>query len=143
MSDLVSNTFEFDTSLDTAERPEPLPALNYPAECTSALLKHSKSGKPMLELTYRIANDALPMDWEDAAQYPEGIELRNWFVLENTPRGRFRAKLFREAHGLDTKTNSVSAEDFLGAEVVVTIGHQDAFDGSGGQDARIVSVNAK
>lgn len=114
---------QFSQNIADAEAPPPLPAGEYEGVCVGAVPGLSKSsGNPMLPLTYKIAADQFPADF-DAGGADELTFVYNRLTTRDTAQDRFRMKNICLAHGV-AMSNNIDANDFVGKRVklVITIG---------------------
>lgn len=119
--------FEFSTDLNNAEKPEPIPAGEYPATIHAASFKTSQtSGNTYLAVTFKIAPEDYPADYTEGE--PEG-ELLSWnrVVMQDTARARYRAKTFLQSIGAPISAK-LDPNDLIGLSATIIVTH-DKYEG--------------
>lgn len=128
MADTMGSMIEFSQNLKDAEAPEALPPNDYPGEITVAEYKVSaSSGKPMVDVTFRIKPEDFPADYPDADAFADGKQLHFYLGVADDKLGRFRVRKFLEAIGvkLGAKTD---VNDWVGKVAMLTITNEE-FEG--------------
>lgn len=123
MSD--ESILSFSEDISSAEAPPPLPTGDYPASIIAIEAKLSaNSGNRYVDASMRIQPEDFPVDYP-AENNPEGVTLHyRRVVIEDSPRARYNMRKFCEACGV-AASKQVDLNDFLGADVVVTLGHSE------------------
>lgn len=122
MSD-TNSVMEYSQSVADQEKPKPLPARQYRAECRGAEFKVSGKGKRYAALSLYISPDQYPADYTDGN--PEGTTM-TWGRTsgEDTPTGRYSMKKLHETFGLPVPKTTVDLNQFLGRTVLIDIKHE-------------------
>ncbi len=124
MSDQNTNTMmSYSASVADQERPKPLPARQYRAECRAAEFATSAKGKRYAKLSMYIDPTQYPADYVDGN--PEGTTL-TWGRTsgEDTPTGRYSMKKLHETFGIPVPKTEVDLNQFLGRTVLLTVKHE-------------------
>lgn len=127
MSELGS-ILDYSSDIADAEAPVALPAGDYPAKIVGAELGTSQSsGKKRVDVTWRIAPEDFPADYEDAESFADGKDVHQYITAEDTKAARFRMKKFCEAIGA-TLSSRLDVNDWVGKSAIITI-EPDEFEG--------------
>lgn len=127
MSELGS-ILEFSEDVSDAEAPVALPAGDYPAKIVGAEVGTSlSSGKARVDVTFRIAPEDFPADYEDAESFADGKDIHAYVSVEDTKASRFRLRKFIEAIG-GKAGGRIDVNDWVGKSAIVTI-EQDEYEG--------------
>lgn len=138
----MESIVEFSENIEDAEAPSPIPHGDYAAEIRNVVRAESKNtGNRYADITFIIPADQFPADWEDAAEYPEGLPIHyRRVMLEDNKRARYNFKRFCENVGASVAGKQVDLTAFLGCQATVTIDHQPDLQGL--PRAEIVAVKA-
>lgn len=124
----MGSILEFTENLKDAEAPKSLPAGDVPGEVTGADYGLSKSsGRPQVDISFRIKPDDYPADYEDAASFPDGKTVHYYLSAGDDKVSRFRLRQFIEAIGGKLGTR-IDVNDWIGKSAMLTLG-VDAFEG--------------
>lgn len=124
----ANSILDYSADIADAEAPVALPAGDYPAKIVAAENGTSQSsGKSRVDVTFRIAPEDFPADYEDAESFPDGKDVHAYVSAEDTKAARFRMKKFCEAIGA-SMSNRLDINDWIGKSAVITI-EPDAFEG--------------
>lgn len=131
MSEELSTVFEFDTDVNEAKAPDPLPEAEYPATVQGVEMKKSQSGKPVAHISLLISASAYPPDYTDGD--PDGTVLKDYRTIHTERRLLFLNKQTMEAYGVRIKrrgdgTSAIDMNDLQGQDVLVTVKH-DQYQG--------------
>lgn len=120
MSELGS-IIEYDSDLSEVEAPASLPANDYPATIIGAELGISQnSGKPRVDVTFRIKPEDFPADYEDAESFPEGKDVHFYPGASTDKASKFRMRKFCEAIGAKL-SNRLDLNDWIGKVAILSI----------------------
>ena len=137
MSEALS-VLTFSTSIAEQEAPQPLPVGEYDATIDKAEAGTSRSsGNPMLILTFRVAPEDYPPDYE-AENAPDGTPLTLYITATDDARSRYRMRKICEALGV-AATTEVDPNEFMGLTGKITVEHEEY---EGEMRARLKSVAA-
>lgn len=132
-----ASIIEYSEDISNAEAPEPLPVGDYPAEIRAAERKTSAKGNPYGSVTFFIAPENYPADFQQGD--PDGMSLvYNRVPVDDTPAARYRMRKFCEAIGAGTGTK-IDMNEWMGLTAIVSISH-DTYEGE--TRAVISKVNA-
>lgn len=124
----MGSILEYSQDISDAEAPVALPAGDYPAKIVAAELGTSQSsGKARVDVTWRIAPEDFPADYEDADSFADGKDVHQYISAEDTKASRFRMKKFCEAIGAKTG-GRLDLNDWIGKSAIVTL-EQDEYEG--------------
>lgn len=138
MSELGS-IIEYSNDIADAEAPVALPAGDYPAKIVAAENGTSQSsGKSRADVTFRIAPEDFPPDYEDAESFPEGKDVHVYVSTEDTKSARFRMRKFCEAIGAKMSSR-LDVNEWIGKTAIVTI-DKDEYEGVERERARKVEA---
>lgn len=127
MSELGS-ILEYSEDISDAEAPVALPAGDYPAKIVSAEVGTSQSsGKARVDVTFRIAPEDFPADYEDADSFADGKDIHAYVSCEDTKASRFRMRKFVESIGAKAG-GKIDVNEWIGKSAIVTI-EQDEYEG--------------
>lgn len=120
----IESFVEFSEDISTAERPEPLPAGEYPATIMAAQVALSKKNTKYAAVTFQIERDAFPADF--AESMGPTVQSRTLVYrrlsLEDNPQARFNLRQFCESIGAPM-SKTVRPTDWVGYEATVGVGH--------------------
>lgn len=138
----VESIAEFSEDISTAERPEPLPAGEYPATIMAAQIALSKKNTRYAAVTFQIEREAFPADYAEAVG--PSVEHRQFVYrrlsLEDNPQARFNLRQFCEAIGAPM-SKTIRPADWVGYEGQVGIDHE-VYEGVKRDNIRKVSKRA-
>lgn len=124
----MGSIIEYNEDLSEAEAPKSLPTNDYPGEIIAAELGTSQSsGKPRVDVTFRIAPEDFPADYEDAESFPEGKEVHFYVGAATDKASRFRMRKFCEAIGAPL-SNRLDVNEWIGKRGSLSI-EPDTFEG--------------
>lgn len=124
----MGSILEFTENLKDAEAPKALPAGDIPGEVTGAEYGLSKSsGRPQVDISFRIKPDDYPPDYEDAVSFPDGKIVHFYLGAGDDKVSRFRLRQFIESIGGKLGTR-VDINDWIGKSAMLTLG-VDPFEG--------------
>lgn len=127
MSELGS-ILDYSDDIADAEAPRSLPAGDYPATITGAAVGTSQaSGKPRVDVSFTIAPDDFPADYEDADAFADGKIVHAYIGAADDKAARFRMRKFVEAIGAPAGSK-IDVNDWVGRKAVITIKPED-FEG--------------
>lgn len=125
---MSENILEYADDIADAEAPVALPAGDYPATIASAELGTSQnSGKLRVDVTFKIAPEDFPADYEDAASFENGKMVHFYVGAEPDKASRFRMRRFIEAIGAKGGAK-IDLNDWVGKKAAITI-RPDEFNG--------------
>lgn len=128
MSEDLGSILDFSTDIADAEAPVALPAGDYPAKIVACELGVSNtSGKKRVDVTFRIAPEDFPADYEDAESFGDGKDVHAYVSVEDNKATRFRLKKFLEAIGAPM-TSRLDINEWIGRGAVITI-EPDEYEG--------------
>lgn len=128
MSEELGSILDFSTDIADAEAPVALPSGDYPAKIVAAELGTSQSsGKKRVDVTFRIAPEDFPADYEDAESFADGKDIHAYVSVEDNKATRFRLKKFCEAIGAPMSSR-LDINEWIGKSAVITI-EPDEFEG--------------
>lgn len=139
----LPSVLDYDVDINDAKPIPPLPEGEYPASVISADVETSKnSGNRMIKVTHVIRPESYPADFVDGD--PDGTKLINYIVVEPSPKYFFAIKQACATYGVTVRRlpsggSRVDAQDFVGQDVMVTVGHEDY---QGKTNPRIKTVRA-
>jgi hypothetical protein len=140
MSNDLGSILEFSEDISDAEAPKALPSGDYLAKIVSAENGTSaSSGKSRGDVTFRIAPEDFPADFEDAGEFPEGLDVHFYPSTEDNKTSRFRLRKFVEAIGGKTG-GRIDMNEWIGKQAVITL-ESETFEGI--ERNRIRKVEAK
>lgn len=124
----MGSIIEYNEDLSEAEAPKSLPTNDYPGEIIGAELGTSQaSGKPRVEVTWRIKPEDFPADYEDADAFPEGKEVKTYQGAATDKASRFRMRKFCEAIGAPL-SNRLDVNSWIGKRAALSI-EPETFEG--------------
>jgi hypothetical protein len=137
MSD-VASIIEYDTPLDAAEAPVPLPKGDYTARIRGAERKMNKAGdNEYINVTFIIDADQYPADYTEGE--PEGTTLSYGRLSPaNTVKARWQMKRFCESIGAELGSK-LDLNDWLDKTAVVEVVNEDY---QGVMQAKIAKVRS-
>jgi hypothetical protein len=119
----VKSIIEYDTDLNEAEAPGPLPKGDYTGEIRGAEQKTSGKGNEYINVTFFIDADQYPADYTEGN--PDGTILSfGRLSPENTARARWSMKKFVEGIG-GTMGKTLDLNSWLGLRAKVTVVNED------------------
>lgn len=122
----VPSVFSFSEDITDAPAPVPLPVGDYPVEIKGAEIKTSQKGNRYVSVKFFVAPENYPADYTDGN--PDGEILNyNRLVLEDSPRGRHRARKFCESIGAKTGSD-LDVNDWIGLTAVASVSEEE-FEG--------------
>lgn len=128
MSEELGSILEYSSDISDAEAPVALPAGDYPAKIVAAELgTSSSSGKRRVDVTFRIAPEDFPADYEDAESFADGKDVHAYVGAEDNKASKFRMRKFCEAIGTAT-SSSLNLNDWVGKSAIITI-EPDEYEG--------------
>lgn len=120
--DTIPSIVELDENLADIEAPPMLPRNRYLATIVAVEEKTSGKGNRYYSQLLKIGPEVFPHDFPDDV-YPEGLDLYyNMIVKPKTQRQKFAVKQWLTILGLDTNTSRFNPSDWVGKEVMVTVG---------------------
>lgn len=127
MSEENGSILDFSTDIAEAEAPIALPAGDYPAKITGAEVGTSKAGKRMINVTFTIAPEDFPADYEDADSYADGKSITAYIGAEDTKSAKFRLRKFCESIGV-VASSRLNVNEWIGKKALISI-TQEEFEG--------------
>lgn len=127
MSEENGSILDFSSDISDAEAPVALPAGDYPAKITAAEVGTSKAGKRMVNVTFTIAPEDFPPDYEDAESYADGKTITAYLGAEDTKAAKFRLRKFCESIGAPA-SSKLDVNEWIGKKASITIA-QEEFEG--------------
>lgn len=128
MSEDLGSIIDYSTDLADVEAPVALPAGDYPAKIVAAENGVSQaSGKSRVDVTFRIAPEDFPADYEDAESFPDGKDVHAYISSEQNKAAMFRMRKFCEAIGAPLSSR-LDVNDWIGKTAIITI-EPDEFEG--------------
>lgn len=128
MSEELGSILDFSQDISEAEAPKPLPAGDYPAKIVSAEVGTSQaSGKKRVDVTFRIAPEDFPADYEDAESFADGKDVHAYIGAEDNQPARYRMRRFCEAIGAPM-SNRLDTNEWIGKSAIITI-ETETFEG--------------
>lgn len=128
MSGDLGSILDYSSDIADAEAPVSLPAGDYPAKIVAAELGTSQSsGKKRVDVTFRIAPEDFPADYEDADSFPDGKDVHAYISAEDVKAARFRMRKFCEAIGAPVSSR-LDINEWIGKSAIITI-EPDEFEG--------------
>jgi hypothetical protein len=126
MAEDISPVFEFETDINDAAPPPPLPEAEYPATVQAVEMTKNKKGQPMAVISLLISASAYPPDFADGD--PDGTVLRDYRTVHTERRLLYLNKQTMNAYGVRIKrrgdgTSSIDMNDLQGQDVLVTVKH--------------------
>ncbi len=135
----MGSILEFTENLKDAEAPQSLPPSDYPGEVQSAELGLSNSsGKPRIDVTFRIKPEDFPADYVDAASFADGKVVHFYLAATDDKASRFRVRKFIESIGAKLGSK-IDLNDWVGKNAMLTLG-TDEYDGV--ERERILKVSS-
>lgn len=127
----LDSIIEFSENLEDAEAPAPIPKADYEAEIMGANKRESNTtGNRYADVVFNIPADQFPADWEDAAEYPDGLQLHYRRVsLEDNKRSRYNLKRFAENIGAPLAGKRADLSSWIGCRAMISIDHQPDLQG--------------
>lgn len=139
MSEL-GTILDYSSDIADAEAPKALPAGDYPAEITAAEVGTSQSsGKPRVDVTFKIDFNSFPADYEDAESFADGKLVHFYVGAADDKASKFRMRKFLESIGAPASTR-IDVNDWVGRKATVTI-EPDEYEGI--ERERIRKVEAR
>ena len=124
----MGTIIEYSEDVAEAEAPKALPASDYPVTITGAELGVSQnSGKKRVAVTFTVAPEDYPADYEDAESFPDGKTVMHYVGAEDNLAARFRMRKFCEAIGVPASKN-IDINSWVGREAVAAL-EPDEFEG--------------
>lgn len=140
MSNDLGSILEFSEDISDAEAPKALPGGDYLAKIVSAENGTSaNTGKARGDVVFRIQPEDFPADFEDAGEFPEGLDVHFYPSTEDNKTSRFRLRKFVEAIGGKTG-GRIDMNEWIGKQAVITL-EVETFEGI--DRNRIRKVEAK
>lgn len=128
MVDPMGSIIEFSQNLKDAEAPEALPPGDYPGEIVAAEYGLSQSsGKPRVDVTFRIKPEDFPADYKDVDSFADGKQLHFYLGASDDKATRFRFRKFLEAIGAKLSAK-VDVNDWIGKSAMLTLTNEE-FEG--------------
>jgi hypothetical protein len=121
--------FTYDTNVDEAKAPEPLPVGNYIAEITDIRPGTDNfSGQPNFQLRMVVDPSHYPADYSPE-NAPDGVTVVFFSpAVGNDRKGMWNMKVIAEKLRIPG-TNRFKREDFVGKQVNVELDHREGQDG--------------
>lgn len=139
MSEEMGSILDYSGDIADAEAPKSLPAGDYPAKVISAELGTSQnSGKRRVDVTFRIAPEDFPADYEDADSFADGKDVHFYVGGEQDKSSMFRMRKFCEAIGAPM-SNRLDINEWIGKSAILTI-EPDEYEGVERERARKVEA---
>lgn len=129
MSDeMLGSILTFGEDISDAEAPKALPANDYPGEITEVGVAPSKSsGKPRAAVTFRIAPEDFPADYEDSDAFADGKFVTTYIPCGDDKASRWRVRRFCEAIGAPLGA-TVDTNSWIGKKAMLSV-EPDEFEG--------------
>lgn len=138
-NDMLEGVMEYSEDINDAERPEPLPRGDYPATILSVERTVGKeSGRPYAKVQYQVDASDMPADYVEKYQVERKTLTGRHFFLEDTPQGRYNAKVYCQAIGAPMG-NRLNLKDMTGLTCKLTLDHEDDLEGNPRESVRKVS----
>lgn len=124
----MGSILEFTENLKDAEAPKALGNVELPGEITGADYGLSKSsGRPQVDVTFRIKPEDYPADYEDVGSFPDGKTVHFYLNASDEKVARFRMRQFCEAIGAKLGAK-IDINDWIGKTAMLSLGVDD-FEG--------------
>lgn len=127
----LDTIIDFSENIEDAEAPSPIPKADYIAEIRGVTPRLSNnSGNRYAEVQFVIPAEEYPADWEDATEFPDGLEIRyRRLLLEDNKRARYQVRMFAEKIGASASGKKIDLASWVGCRAKVTVDHQLGLDG--------------
>lgn len=135
----MGSLLSYSDDLANAEAPKALPAREYPGEIMGAELGISQSsGRPRVAVTFRIAAEDFPADYEDAEAFADGKTVMFYIGAGDDKASRFRMRKFLEAINAPMGS-TVDLNDWIGRRASLSI-EQEEYNGTARETIRRVEA---
>lgn len=124
----MGSIIEYTDDLSDAQAPTSLPASDYPGEITQVEVALSKSsGKPRAAVTFKIAPEDFPADYEDADAFEDGKLVTTYISCADDKASRWRMRRFCESIGAPLG-NNLDTNSWIGRKALLAI-EPDEYEG--------------